>query len=441
MMRFRNKKSIGLVIVSALLIFIGVTSFHTFGFWGIRSVLAAERDRFAGGSGTENDPYLVETAGQLDMVRQHLDKYFKQTADIDLIGYGDGTGWEPIGYSIDPRKLSDEQKKDLRTGRLGKGFSGVFDGNGYKITSLTINRPHGTFVGLFGRIQEDGKVKNLTLDEINVKGNSYTGGLVGRHEGYLVGSRVFGTVSGGSFAGGIAGVVRRPGKLINSEAEVELKGGSYLGGLTGTNSGLIQISNAKGYIRDGSSILGGLVGMNNGDIVESYADVNIEGENIIGGLSGASRGIVLRCYAKGYVVGKAKIGGLIGINMGKSAIQDSYAMGNVMGKESLGGLVGENGGRIVNCYAIGKVVGEEKTGGITSKNETKVGENKYEGEISNSYYDSEKTEQKDLDIAKPKSTKEMRRRETFTNWDFENVWWIEEREGYPQLRWQKSDSK
>ena len=49
---------------------------------------------FANGSGTEADPYLVETAADLNGVRDYLSAHFKQTADIDLSVY---ENWEPIG--------------------------------------------------------------------------------------------------------------------------------------------------------------------------------------------------------------------------------------------------------------------------------------------------------------------------------------------------------
>ena len=41
---------------------------------------------FAGGSGTEADPYQVATPEKLHNARKHLDKQFIQTADIDLGG-------------------------------------------------------------------------------------------------------------------------------------------------------------------------------------------------------------------------------------------------------------------------------------------------------------------------------------------------------------------
>ena len=83
---------------------------------------------FAGGSGTEGDPYLIETVDQLNSVRnylgtEHSNKHFKLDADLklDVAPYNSGTGWEPIGTQDNP-------------------FTGRFDGNGHTISNLFINR-------------------------------------------------------------------------------------------------------------------------------------------------------------------------------------------------------------------------------------------------------------------------------------------------------------
>lgn len=43
---------------------------------------------FAGGSGTREDPYLIETADQLNAIRYGLDRHYKLIADIDLSTWG-----------------------------------------------------------------------------------------------------------------------------------------------------------------------------------------------------------------------------------------------------------------------------------------------------------------------------------------------------------------
>ena len=71
---------------------------------------------FAGGSGTEEDPFLIETAAQLDEVRQQPAAWYKMVTNITLSG-----AWTPIG--------ADETAP----------FTGHFDGNGYAIAGLSVS--------------------------------------------------------------------------------------------------------------------------------------------------------------------------------------------------------------------------------------------------------------------------------------------------------------
>ena len=115
---------------------------------------------FTQGTGTEADPYLVETAADLNGVRDYLDAHFKQMADIDLSGYAN---WEPIGTFVDGQELE---------------FRGIYDGNGHTISNLTIDRPSTEFIGLFG-VTTEATIKDLGLLNVNVTGTNDVGGLVG----------------------------------------------------------------------------------------------------------------------------------------------------------------------------------------------------------------------------------------------------------------------
>ena len=96
---------------------------------------------FTYGSGTEADPYLVETAADLNGVRDYLSAHFKQMADIDLSGY---ENWEPIGIDDTP-------------------FGGIYDGNSKKVSNLVITQvtPHAP-TGLFG-YTSNAVISNLTV--------------------------------------------------------------------------------------------------------------------------------------------------------------------------------------------------------------------------------------------------------------------------------------
>jgi hypothetical protein len=150
------------------------------------SVSTFEYILFAGGSGTEADPYQVATAEQLNNVRYHLDGHFKQTENIDLgvAPYNTDPGWEPIGDGDFP-------------------FTGTFDGNGKTICSLTINQSN-TYVGLFGATGDTAEIENVKLEDTDVTGQGI-GTLVGWNQGKITNSNAIGAVTGVDYVGGLMG--------------------------------------------------------------------------------------------------------------------------------------------------------------------------------------------------------------------------------------------
>lgn len=92
------------------------------------------------GAGTSSDPFLVTTAAEFNDVRNDLTAYYKQTADISLSGYAN---WTAIGvFSTSP-------------------FSGTYDGDGHKVTGLSITSTAANGNGLFGVVGAGGVIKNL----------------------------------------------------------------------------------------------------------------------------------------------------------------------------------------------------------------------------------------------------------------------------------------
>ena len=117
-----------------------------------QNVETSEEHSFSGrGAGKKENPYQVSNAKQLDEVRNNLDAYYVQTADIDLSGIDN---WEPIG--------SDEGT-----------FSGQYNGNGYEINNLTIVSSNDHYVGLFGRSSGDALLRNINLKNDSINYISY----------------------------------------------------------------------------------------------------------------------------------------------------------------------------------------------------------------------------------------------------------------------------
>ncbi len=249
---------------------------------------------FAGGLGTESDPYQVATAEQLNEVRNYLDKHFIQTADLDLadsvtsggIYYNEGEGWEPIGSDF------------------SNTFNGTFNGNSFKINNILINRPSEKYIGLFGI--NKGTLKNISLENINITGDQYVGGLVG---------------SMGSDA------ISLYGSVVNSYTSGNVSGNQYVGGLAGASPGnYLQIS-------------------------KSYSSSSVHGNWGVGGLVGMMYGSISDCYAAGNVTGNSeskRIGGLVGEPYG--SITNSYSYGFVSGTNDVGGLLGYDGNATSSYY-------------------------------------------------------------------------------------------
>ena len=162
--------------------------------------------QFSGiGSGTEADPFNVSTASELNQVRNFLndpDVYFRQAAniDLDLAPYNTGSGWEPIGSETQAGNEGGENR-----------FRGTYEGNGYLIKNLYINRPTENNVGLFGIIGLSGIVRNVHIRGVAVTGARGTGSVAGRIRGLSdetrveLSSAVNGTVTGHAVTGGLVG--------------------------------------------------------------------------------------------------------------------------------------------------------------------------------------------------------------------------------------------
>ena len=145
---------------------------------------AAEAPLFGGGTGTQEDPWLIASQEDLTALAEFLNSgnaeqfdadaagvgnchgyYFKQTADIDLTG----VTWEPIGYSG------------------SYYFAGNYDGGGHSITNAVSTGkvdPDGfATAGIFGWVAfgsvENLHVKNANFVATGQNNYSYVGGIAG----------------------------------------------------------------------------------------------------------------------------------------------------------------------------------------------------------------------------------------------------------------------
>ncbi|MCD8196580.1 MAG: tetratricopeptide repeat protein [Lachnospiraceae bacterium] len=308
---------------------------------------------FAEGSGTEDDPWQISTAGQLAYLAESVNsgesygyQYYILMADLNLAGIE----WTPIG--------TEEE------------FRGEFDGNGHTIQGLYITAEY-EYTGLFGQISyTEASISNLTLD-----GYISAVGKRGASIGMLV------------------------GEYSSSYSE------DYIHVRNCVVSGTIEVS---GYEGTSSGNVGGVLGTGmNVDFADTYCSVNITGNGITGRASNGVGGLIgsfeystmpsqiVSCSYSGSIAvtstdgaGILNIGGIFGhVDSGDSvglSIQQCYNSGTLTYSGSadgtLGGIIGDIAVGCVadiylsECYNEG-VIDSQNTGNAFALVGGIIGEN------------------------------------------------------------------
>jgi hypothetical protein len=207
----------------------------------------------------------------------------------------EGKGWQPIGSTA-----------------VNDAFVGSFDGQGYEICDLFINRPDESAVGLFGIVETGGVIENVGVVNGNITGYEAVGSLVAYSRGTVRNSYASGNVTGDLDVGSLVGV--NGGTVGNSYSSGSVTGRDGVGGLVGKNEGTVGNSYSIGRV-NGNDFVGSLVGVNGGTLSNSYTSGTVNGNDFAGGLVGRNEGVVSKCYSTGNVTGDEHIGGLVGQNL------------------------------------------------------------------------------------------------------------------------------
>ena len=309
------------------------------------------RSRFAGGDGTEDDPYQISNVNQLQDINLNLTANYTLINDIDASEtreWNNGEGFTPI---INNTRIEEFQ------------FSGNLDGRGYHLTDLFINRSSDDFIGLFGYVSYSGHLSNITFINNKVNGNENVGGIVGYNAGIVENCYLTGTVTGINYMGGLIG--KNDGAVENCSAMGNVSGKWFIGGLVGRNEGTLEKCSVTSFVT-GIHFVGGLIGYNSGTVTNGYATGNVRGEVNIGGFVGSNGDTIENCDSSGNVMGDTDTGGFIGSNGG--TIENCSSSGNVIGNWRVGGFVGQNRETVVKCYTTCNVSGEHSIGGLVGYN-------------------------------------------------------------------------
>jgi hypothetical protein len=176
----------------------------------------------------------------------------------------------------------------------------------------------------------------------------------------------------------------------------------------------------------------GLFGFSMGSISNlGLVDVNIFGGNAVGGLVGAlADSDTLNSYVTGSVNGLNAVGGLVGSIGSHSGITNSYSLASVEGSSAVGGLAGQcSMASISNSYSTGLIVGGDGDGrgGL-------IGLSSFGCTVNYSFWDIETSGMLESALGTGTTTSAMYQQETFTDWDFDSVWIIDEGSSYPYLQ-------
>jgi len=292
----------------------------------------------------------VANAWELWQVRNNLGGSYTQTADIDLATSAWEAGKE---YSVKDIVISNgyayycttahtsgdsfEEGKWTKMWEADKGwkpigteatpFTGIYDGGGYTVKNLYINRgadeqtnnalepANGeNHIGLFGYVTNgsnaNAEIKNVGLINPKVTGKRGTGALIGK---VMIPSNArYKVITSNCY--------------VNGDVDSYVKGFGATGGLVGANNSnrrqqvpVIQFCwtniNVSSTHQENTAVnpddngnaynikYGGIVGCNEtGVTFDSYAKGNITGGDRVGGVAGCSiDGAVIRCYATGNV--------------------------------------------------------------------------------------------------------------------------------------------
>ncbi len=380
------------------------------------------------GSGTETDPYQVSSLDNLLWMSSNTvtGMFFEQTSDIDASAT---QNWN-IG----------DHDNDLYTPDSAMGFQPIgdfynsiaqYDGNGYTISDLYINRPNEDYVGLFSYLHRS-KVVNLNLSDATVKGLSKTGALCG--EIYVCTIRNFhttGVVIGSSKVGGITGCCRDSFiENCSSSCYVSIQNrtSSYAGGIAGSVVSSIKAYSMINYCSNTGTItgryaVGGIAGGTEKALLLNCSNTgNIFGYTWTGGITGSSKtSNIVGCYSDGIVSGISCVGGVLGY-FEDSQASNNYATSSVSGGYPAGGFTGFVKDSVINnSYSTGLVSGDQNVGGFCGDNENNS------GIISNCFWNINTSGQTASAGGTGKTTNEMKTVDTYTNlntagldasWDF-----------------------
>lgn len=238
---------------------------------------------FGGGSGTQIDPYKIETPQHLRQLAADVNNGNKYEGKYFIMVSSFSCWIEPF-TPIGGKYYTEGSGSNQSTG--SRQFCGNFNGNGKTISDLYI-RPTEDFyaIGLFGELGSSAHVSNLTIAS----------------------SQITTTIMGWGNCGAIAGAVNNGANIYNCHVKEgvvvsvdpddlaqNVQTNREFGGIVGENMGTIHSCTSMATVTnadiDGVNTLGGIVGNNLGQVWSCVSLATVTGSNKVGGIAGEKSG-------------------------------------------------------------------------------------------------------------------------------------------------------
>ena len=308
--------------------------------------------KLVSGSGTSVDPFILTTLDDLELIGTagySLGAYYKLGSDIDASGtqdpeYNEGAGWLPIPGL----------------------FKGNFNGDGYAISGLYINRPTTNNVGFMEHLRDNGIVRNLTISG-TIIGQDTVGGITGyAWDGNISNCNINMNITGRNQVGGFCGDSYPALNITSCSFNGNIIANSYVGGIIGnfrswSGHGSLSLCSAQGSITATSSYVGGMIGkandkgFSNMSITNMTFNCGAEVDNIGGFIGYLYGGSLTNIHTEVTIQARNGIGGIAGyVNPGAAFLNCSFE-GELSGTGNIGGLIGNGNGTIITSTVKGEL--------------------------------------------------------------------------------------
>ena len=324
------------------------------------------------GSGTEDDPFQISTAGELYWFAGFVNGTIEKPADI-TVSIDEACAKVMNDITVNHDLLADdytlnvsEENTDLLAGwePIGpNGYMGTFDGNGKTISGIYCApqaaddyRYGGFFRSLdAGRSASGdtarGHIRDLTLKDsyfcAPAKNSAYTGALVG----YISSSCA---VENCHFDGTVTTAITAD----SSDEDKETYQYVHIAGIAGFVAyGEIRDCTVRGLISGYGSEMGGVAAyVTNSEVTGCVNEATVENSysGDTGGIVGrmVSDGIIRDCRNKGTVIGRSSAGIISNVESKGGEVIRCWNEGDIQGYYTAGIVAGLSG-TVLNCYNAG----------------------------------------------------------------------------------------